>query len=141
MICCPKCSRRHPDSVITCDCGYDLQTHRQQLKVEERSYQRVARPFQWLPVLQVLLRVTGVLCLMGGGIGAIALWSAEASVWQIVLSLLAGGLVAVPYFAAAETMTILLTMSAQQPNLQQVLRRIERALQKQTEDSPKTTAS
>lgn len=134
MIRCPQCGRRHPDSVITCDCGYDLQTHRRQLKIEERSYHSVARPYQWLPILQALLRVMGVLCLIGGGIGALAVWSDEASVWQVLLTLLAGGLIAVPYFAAAETIAILLAVSAQQPDLQQALRRIERTLQKQTEN-------
>ena len=134
MLRCPQCGRRHPESVITCDCGYDLQTHRRQLKLEERSYHSVARPYQWLPILQVLLYVTGVLCLIGGGIGAMALWSDEASFWQVLLTLLAGGLVAVPYFAAAETISVLLAVSDQQPDLQQTLRRIERALQKQSED-------
>ncbi|HSD84164.1 MAG TPA: hypothetical protein VLG46_09910 [Anaerolineae bacterium] len=133
MIRCPQCGRRHPDTVITCDCGYDLQAHRQQLKIEKQSYQMVAHPFQWLPILQVLLQVMGVLCLIGGGIGAIALWSDEASFWQVILTLLAGGLIAVPYFASAEAINVLLSLSAQQPDLQRALRRIERALQKQTE--------
>ena len=133
MLRCPQCGRSHPDSVITCDCGYDLQTHRRQLKVEERSYRVVNRPYQWLPILQVLLYVIGALCLIGGGIGALALWSDGASFGQVILSLLAGGLVAVPYFAAAETISVLLSVSEQQPALQQALRRIERTLQKQSE--------
>lgn len=140
MIRCPQCGRSHPDTVITCDCGYDLQTHRRQLKVEERSYRMAERPRQWLPALQVLLQVMGVLCLISGGIGALALWADEASVWQVLLILLAGGFVAVPYFAAAGTIAVLLTVSAQQPDLQQALRRIERTLQTQTENSANTPA-
>jgi hypothetical protein len=129
MIRCPKCGRRQPASVISCDCGYDLQPYRRQLQTAALAYHAAARPYRWLPIFQILLRLMGAVCLAGGAVGAILLLADKVDFWQVVLALVAASIIAVPYFASAEVITVLLTVSAQQPNLQQLLQRIEQALQ------------
>ncbi len=130
MIHCPQCGRSHPDTVITCDCGYDLQAYQLRQRHAARAYHGVSRPFRWLPVFQVLLSTLGTVCLIGGVVGALIQIADQAAVWPIVLTLAAALIVAVPYFAAAEAIAVLLKLSDQQPNLQQTLRRIEQAVQR-----------
>jgi hypothetical protein len=130
MIHCPRCGRTHPDSVITCDCGYDLQAYQLQHHRDARTYQLMSQPYRWLPAFQVLLRVMGVLCVIGGAVGVIVQVADRAAVWPIALTLVAAVIVAVPYFAAAEAIAVLLNLSEQQPDFQQTLRRIEQAVQR-----------
>jgi hypothetical protein len=96
----------------------------------------MSQPYRWLPVFQVLLSTLGALCLIGGVVGAVIQIAGRAAAWPIVLTLAAALIVAVPYFAAAEAIAVLLKLSDQQPRLQQTLHRIEQAVQVQQRTTP-----
>jgi hypothetical protein len=126
MIRCPNCNRLQPEAVITCDCGFDLQTYTQKLETAHKEHAIVNRPYQWLPILLLILRVTGVLSMLGGVIYAFSLLSQDQSVWMVAAVIFGGILASVPYFALAEALTILLHMSERQDKLILALERMEK---------------
>jgi len=125
MIRCPQCNRKQPLSVLTCDCGYDLQTYRQQLAERERVSSHVQRPYQVLPLLQSGLRLLAGLSLLSGLVGAIALYVQEFSIWLVFSAFLGGVALTIPYLAGAESIQLLLDVSERQHEIQQRLDRLE----------------
>ncbi len=125
MIRCPQCNRKQPHSVLTCDCGYDLQTYRQQLAERERVSSHVQRPYQVLPLFEGGLRLLAGLSLLSGLVGAIALYVQEFSIWLVFSAFLGGVALAIPYLAGAESIQLLLDVSERQHEIQQRLDRLE----------------
>ncbi len=125
MIRCPQCNRSQPDTVAICDCGYDLETYRQQLKKEARLRQAASRPYRWLAGFRALLWAMGVLTIAGGVIGAIVLAPEEDDLWRPLLLAASSFIFAVPYFAFAEAIALLLALNARQIEMQETLRRIQ----------------
>jgi hypothetical protein len=126
MIRCPNCNRSQPDSVVTCDCGFDLQTYAKKLETAQKERVVVTRPYQRMPVFLLVLRVMGVLSMLGGLLYAISLIAQEQSGWMVTASFFGGILAGVPYFALSEALTILLHMSEKQDRLMLALDRIEK---------------
>ena len=126
MIRCPNCNREHPVSVITCDCGFNLQTYDEKLKAEQQMHDSVTRPYQVLPVLLVVLRLIGILSILGGLIYAFSLYTQEESAWLIAVAIFSGILAGIPYFALSEALTILLHMSEKQDKVILTLEKIEK---------------
>jgi hypothetical protein len=126
MIRCPNCNREHLRSVLTCDCGFDLQTYAEKLEVAQKQHSVATRPYTVLPILLIVLRVMGVLSVLGGSIYALLLYAKEEPAWMIVMALFGGVLAGVPYFALSEALTILLQMSEKQDKLMLVLERVEK---------------
>ncbi|MFT3893385.1 MAG: hypothetical protein QM730_17290 [Anaerolineales bacterium] len=126
MIRCPNCNRSQPESVITCDCGFDLQTYTKKIEIAQKERAVVVRPYQWLPILLFVLRVMGVLSMVGGVFYAFSLISQERSGWMVVAAFFGGILAGIPYFALSEALTILLQMSEKQDKLMIAVNRIEK---------------
>ncbi len=124
---CPKCNRMHPDTVAVCDCGQDLEAYRRQLQQEAAAYQAASQPYAWLPIFRMVLRILGVFCLLGGVGSAILLLRDAESLWPPLLAIASAFIIAVPYFAFAEAISLLLAISTQQGEIQAALRQIEQA--------------
>lgn len=122
MIRCPNCNREHPNSVVTCDCGFDLQTYTQQLQVKQKEREAVSRPFQMLPILLIALRVIGVLAIVSGAVYAVMAYSKEESIWSSLGIVIVGIFACIPYFALSEALTILLQMSEKQGEILQIIK-------------------
>lgn len=125
MIRCPQCNRKQPFSVLTCDCGCDLQSYRQQLAERERVSSHIQRPYQTLPLLQGGLRLLAGFSLLSGLVGAIALYVQEFPIWLAFSAFLGGAALTIPYLAGAESIQILLDVSERQQEIQQRLDRLE----------------
>jgi len=126
MIRCPNCNLEHEESVVTCDCGFNLQAYVEKRKAEQQSYEAVARPNQLLPTLLVLLQLVGVISILAGLMYAFALYMQEVSAWLVFAAFLGGILGSISYFALSEALTILLRMSEKQDKMMGALMRIEK---------------
>lgn len=125
MIRCPNCNREQPLSVVTCDCGFDLQTYGEKIKAEQQIKDTATRPYQMLPILLIALKLIGALSILGGFIYAFSLFTQDESTWWIAAAFFGGILAAVPYFASSEALTILLDVSKKQDEIKSVLERLE----------------
>jgi hypothetical protein len=126
MIRCPNCNRQHPRSVVTCDCGFDLQAYAEKLDAAQKERATESRPYNILPTFLTILRVLGVLSMLGGLIYAVALFLHEDPAWTIFVAFFGGILAGVPYLAISEALTILLHMSEKQDHLMLLLDRVEK---------------
>ncbi len=126
MIRCPNCNREQPNSVITCDCGFNLQAYAEKLEVTQKQQKVVNHPYQVLPVFLVILRILGILSVVGGAVYAFYLFSQEESAWMSIAAFLGGILAGAPYLALSEALTILLQMSEKQDKLILALEKVEK---------------
>lgn len=125
MIRCPNCNREQPDSVFTCDCGFNLQVYAEKREAERRKHNTVTRPYQVLPILLLVLRLIGILSMLGGLIYGFSLYAQEESAWLMAGAFLGGILAGLPYFALSEALIILLHMSEKQDKMILALEKIE----------------
>ena len=120
---CPKCGHQQPDSVAVCDCGFDLDTYRQQQRRVSQARDSELRPFRLLAFFRALLWVTGGVCLIAGLAGAVLVIPDSDDLWRPAFVALAGGVAAVPYFVGAEVLALLLRINDQQTAIQEMLQR------------------
>jgi hypothetical protein len=126
MVRCPDCNRNQSNSVLTCDCGFDLQAYRIKLDTEQKIQNVAERPYVILPILLTVLRGIGVLSMLGGLIYAFSLYFVqEESGWLAIGAFLIGILASVPYFAISEALTILLHTSEKQDRIMFAIERFE----------------
>ena len=121
MITCPNCGLKHEASVLTCDCGFNLQTY-----AEQRAHAARSR-FQLLPNLVFLLQLIGVFSILAGFIYAFALYSQEVSAWLVIAAFIGGILGSIPYFALSEVLSMLENVSEKQDKLMNTLSRMEKS--------------
>lgn len=121
MIQCPNCNLSHPEGVVICDCGYNLEAYAKQHKAQRQASQ----PYQFLSYLIIILQGGGVLSILAGLVYAMMLSGREVSFMLIVAAFLGGILGSLPYFAFSEALTVLLSMSEKQDKIIRTLDRIE----------------
>lgn len=114
MIQCPNCSRTQELSVAIWDCGFDLETSRTKLDAQNRVKNEFERPYRLLNIYIPVLRITGWLPMLGRAIGAWSYYTNEEALLVPVMIFLGGLIAAVPYFAFAEALVILLDIRAAQ---------------------------
>jgi hypothetical protein len=118
MIQCPNCNLSHPEGVVICDCGYNLEAYTKQHKAQLHSS-------DFLPYLIIALQVGGALSILAGLIYAVTLSGQESSFLLIVAAFLGGILGSLPYFAFSAALTVLSSMSKKQDKIIRTLDRIE----------------
>jgi hypothetical protein len=123
MIQCPNCNLSHPEGVVTCDCGYNLETYSKKHKAQLHSGD--SRSYQFLSYLIIALQGGGVLSILAGLIYALTLSGREASFLLIVAAFLGGILSGISYFAFSAALTVLLSVSEKQDKIMRTLDRIE----------------
>jgi len=122
---CPQCGLEHADTVVSCDCGYDLENYQRLRRESDQARGAASRPCRFLPMLRILLRLLAGICLVGGVIAAGWLFLDE-SVGAALGALAATVLVVIPYLAAAEAITLLLGVAVQQEDILEALGRVEK---------------
>jgi hypothetical protein len=95
MIQCPNCNLSHPEGVVICDCGYNLEAYTKQHKAQLHSS-------DFLPYLIIALQVGGALSILAGLIYAVTLSGQESSFLLIVAAFLGGILGSLPYLHLTE---------------------------------------
>lgn len=121
MIQCPNCNLSHPEGVVKCDCGYNLEAYTKQHKAQRQASQ----PYQFLSYLIIALQGGGVLSILAGLIYAVTLSGREASFSLIIAAFLGGILGSLPYFAFSAALTVLSSISEKQDKIMRRLDRIE----------------
>ena len=123
MIQCPNCNLSHPEGVVICDCGYNLEAYTKQHKAQLHSSD--SQSYQFLPYLIIALQGGGALSILAGLIYAVTLSAQESSFLLIVAAFLGGILGSLPYFAFSAALTVLSSMSKKQDKIIRTLDRIE----------------
>lgn len=118
MIQCPNCNLSHPEGVVICDCGYNLETYAKKHKAQRHSS-------DFLPYLIIALQGGGILSILGGLMYAVTLSGRDSSFWLIVAVFLGGVLGGISYFALSTALTVLSSMSKKQDKIIRMLDRIE----------------
>lgn len=118
MIQCPNCNLSHPEGVVICDCGYNLEAYAKKHKAQRHSS-------DFLPHLIIALQGGGVLSILAGLIYAVTLSGRDSSFLLIVAAFLGGILGGIPYFAFSAALTVLLSISKKQDKIMRTLDRIE----------------
>jgi hypothetical protein len=107
---CPNCKRKQPNSVVICDCGYDLEKYRTELKEKHVQSEATSHPYQWLPLFRIILRLTGVIALISGIIYSFTLYANEEGFALVLASLAATLIATIPSLAFAEAISVLLDL-------------------------------
>jgi hypothetical protein len=118
MIQCPNCNLSHPEGVVICDCGYNLEAYAKKYKAQRQSS-------DFLPYLIIALQGGGILSILGGLMYAVTLSGREASFLLIVAAFLGGILGSISYFAFSAALTVLSSISKKQDKIIRTLDRIE----------------
>ena len=121
---CPNCNRSQPSRVAICDCGYNLEKYREQLRDEAKKQKNASRPYRWLPIFRWFLRITGILTIISGIINAYALIINEMDYAIILASFVLTIIAVIALFSYAEVITVLLDLNTQN---REILLRLENA--------------
>lgn len=133
MIRCPNCNREQPYSVITCDCGFNLESYAKKLQAEQRVRDAAERPYQFLPTLPIILHLLGLLSVIAGLVYTISLIVEGDATWlRIGLALFGGILAGIPYFTLSTMLTLQLDMNQRQEQIRSILQRIEKGITEST---------
>jgi hypothetical protein len=125
MIRCPNCNLSHPEGVLRCDCGYNLETYAEKHKAQLQVRSSASQPYQFISYLIIALQGGGVLSILAGLIYAVTLSGRESSFLLIFAAFLGGILGGITYFAFSEALTVLLSISNKQDKIMRTLDRIE----------------
>jgi hypothetical protein len=123
MIQCPNCNLSHPEGVVMCDCGYNLEAYAKKHKAQLHS--SASHPYQFISYLSIILQGIGVLSILAGLVYSVILSVREVSLLLIIAAFVGGILGSIPYFAFSEALTVLLSVSEKQDKIMRTLDRIE----------------
>jgi hypothetical protein len=125
MIQCPNCNLSHPEGVVRCDCGYNLEGYAEKHKAQRQSRSSDSQAYQFLSYLIIALQGGGILSILAGLIYAVTLSGREAPFLLIVAAFLGGILGSITYFAFSAALTVLSSISKKQDKIIRTLDRIE----------------
>ncbi|HEY88578.1 MAG TPA: hypothetical protein G4N98_02435 [Thermoflexia bacterium] len=125
MIQCPKCNRKQPQTVIICDCGYDLKKYRDEQEEIRKKQKFAARPYRWLPIFRGILRLAGGFTLITGTISTYVFISNGESYGLMLTNLTITIIACIALFAYAEVISVLLDLNVQNKDILSKLEHIK----------------
>ncbi|MBN1961339.1 MAG: hypothetical protein JW841_10360 [Deltaproteobacteria bacterium] len=109
---CPKCNRHHTDSVVICDCGYNLEDHRNHVMQIDPN-QSASHSHTFLKVCSTLFKLIAILGIIA------SIWRVSGirdDTWKILI--IVGSLFnAIIWFGLAKTILLLLSIETRQEEM------------------------